>query len=326
VTNLRNATVRRIAALALAAAAAAALPTYVQNESVQTTLVQALLIATLAVSWNILSGFAGQINLGHAAFFGVGALTARLLWLEQGLPFWISFLAGGLAAVLFALIVGAPALRLRGIYFAIGTLALAQALRVTVGNVLPIVTRLPGPALATYDISQRYYLALGVLLVTVLATILLSRSKLGLGMQAVREDEEAAQSIGVNTFAYKLTAFAMSAFFAGIAGSAFAFYHVSYYFDLPFEPIWTFDALLITFVGGIGTIAGPLIGTVFFVYVSDVLAAQWVDFHLILFGTLFILVVLALPGGFIEFWERIVKRLSAVRQRPANPTQGSLTG
>jgi branched-chain amino acid transport system permease protein len=274
-----------------------------------------LIIGTLAVSWNILSGFAGQINLGHAAFFGVGALTTRLLWLQQAQPFWLAFLAGGLAAVLFALIVGLPALRLRGIYFAIGTLALAQALRATVGSVLPIVTRLPGPALASYDISHRYYLALGVLLVTLLAYVLLSRSKLGLGMQTIREDEEAAQSIGVNTVAYKLTAFALSAFFAGLAGSTFAFYHVSYYFELPFEPIWTFDALLITFVGGIGTLAGPLIGTVFFVFVSDVLAAQWTDFHLILFGSLFILVVLVSPGGILELWERLVAWLGPLGNR-----------
>ena len=305
---------RWIAVLALVALAFA-LPSLVPNESVQTDMVQALIIGTLALSWNILSGFAGQINLGHAAFFGVGALTTRLLWLEQGQPFWLAFLAGGLASVLFALIAGPPGLRLKGIYFAIGTLALAQGLRATVGSVLPIVTRLPGPALAGYDISQRYYLALVVLLATLATTVALKRSKLGLGMQTVREDEEAAASIGVNPFSHKLIAFVLSAFFAGLAGSTFAFYHVSYYFELPFGPIWTFDALLITFVGGIGTVIGPLIGTVFFVFISDLLAARWVDFHLILFGTLFILVVLLSPGGILEFWERFVARLGPLGKR-----------
>ncbi|MEX1143237.1 MAG: branched-chain amino acid ABC transporter permease [Anaerolineales bacterium] len=299
----------------LLAALAVALPFYAPSTSLQTTLVQALLLATLAASWNILAGFAGQINLGHAAFFGVGALVTRQIWLEFGWDFSISFVLGGVVSALFAVVVGLPGLRLRGIYFAIGTLAIAQGSRATISSVLPKVTRLPGPVLADYDISQRYFLALSVFLATVLAVFLLKRSKLGLGMQVVREDEEAAQSIGVNTFLHKMIAFVLSAFFAGLAGGAFAFYHPSYYFSLPFEPTWTFDALLITFIGGIGTLAGPLIGTGFFVFVRDVLAAQWVDFHLILFGTLFILVVLLMPGGFMEFWDGVKHRLMSLWRR-----------
>ncbi|MCW5839198.1 MAG: branched-chain amino acid ABC transporter permease [Anaerolineales bacterium] len=302
----------RAAVLLALVAAAIALPFYRGDTSLLTTLVQALLLATLAASWNILAGFAGQINLGHAASFGIGALTTRQLWLELGWGFWPSFVLGGLAAAAAALLIGIPALRLRGIYFSIGTLAIAQALRATVSSVLPKVTRLPGPVLAEYQISERYFVALAVLLGTLVTAFLLKRSKLGLGMQTVREDELAAESIGVNSVLHKLSAFVISAFWAGLAGSAFAFYHPSFYYSLAFEPSWTFNALLITFIGGIGTLGGPVLGTLFFVFVRDVLAATWVDFHLILFGLLFILVVLLMPGGFVEFWQTAKGRLRNV--------------
>ncbi len=302
----------RAAVLLALVAVAIALPFYQGDTSLLTTLVQALLLATLAASWNILAGFAGQINLGHAASFGIGALITRQLWLEFGWGFWPSFVLGGLAAAAAALLIGVPALRLRGIYFSIGTLAIAQALRATVSSVLPKVTRLPGPVLAEYQISERYFVALAVLLGTLVTAFLLKRSKLGLGMQTVREDELAAESIGVNSVVHKLSAFVISAFWAGLAGSAFAFYHPSFYYSLAFEPSWTFDALLITFIGGIGTLGGPVLGTLFFVFVRDVLAATWVDFHLVLFGLLFILVVLLMPGGFVEFWQTAKGRLQNV--------------
>ncbi|HRN50020.1 MAG TPA: branched-chain amino acid ABC transporter permease [Anaerolineales bacterium] len=302
----------RAAVLLALVAAAIALPFYWGDTSLLTTLVQALLLATLAASWNILAGFAGQINLGHAASFGIGALTTRQLWLELGWGFWPSFVLGGVAAAAAALLIGIPALRLRGIYFSIATLAIAQALRATISSVLPKVTRLPGPVLAEYQISERYFVALAVLLGTLVTAFVLKRSKLGLGMQTVREDELAAESIGVNSVLHKLSAFVISAFWAGLAGSAFAFYHPSFYYSLAFEPSWTFDALLITFIGGIGTLGGPVLGTLFFVFVRDVLAATWVDFHLILFGLLFILVVLLMPGGFVEFWQTAKGRLRNV--------------
>jgi branched-chain amino acid transport system permease protein len=277
------------------------------NDSTITILIQTLLLATLASSWNILGGIAGQINLGHAAFFGLGALTTRLLWLEYEWPFILSFAAAGLVAVVFAAIIGAPGLRLRGIYFSIGTLAIGEAVRITVGNLLPVVTRFPGPQLVSYDLTPRYYLILGVLLATLLISYYLQKSRLGLGMLTVREDEDAARAIGVNVFFSKMTALLISAFFAGLAGGAFAFYHVSYYFNLPFHPIRTFDAIIVAFIGGIGTLAGPVVGSFFFILVRDVIASTWVDFHLIIFGVLFIVVVLIFPGGFVEFWQRLIR-------------------
>lgn len=258
----------------------------------------------LAQSWNILAGYAGQVSLGHAAFFGLGAITTRFLWV-LGIPFFLAFLLGGVVAVVFALIIGHPALRLKGIYFAIGTLGLGQILKITVGNVLPTVADLPGDYIATYDLIPRYYLFLVLAAVTVAIVYWISHSKLGLGMVAVREDEEAAKASGVNTFRQKIIALFISSFFAGLAGGAFAFYHVSYYHDLPFSPIWTFDALLITFVGGVGTLVGPIIGACFYAIFKEVFARIFPELHVFIFGILFILVVLLLPGGLVEMASRV---------------------
>lgn len=280
-----------------------------------TLMISLFTLASMAASWNIMGGYVGHINLGHGAFFGIGSLVTRTLWLEYELPMIVAFIAGGIAAAIGALIIGAPALRLRGTYFAIGTLALAEAMRLTVGNLLPRVSRLPGSALRTYDIVPRYYLALAVLVLITAVLIWLSRSKLGLGMMAVREDEEAARSIGVNVFFHSMLAFVLSAFLAGLAGGAFAYFHVGYYPNYTFGPLWTFDAVTITFIGGVGTVAGPLIGAVFFVLVRDILAANLVNIHLIIFGIVFIVVVLALPGGLIELGERLRQRFL-----PASPS------
>ena len=130
---------------------------------------------------------------------------------------------------------------------------------------------------------------------------------------AVREDEEAARASGVNTFRQKIIALAISTFFAGLSGGAFAFYHVSYYHDLPFNPTWTFDALLITFVGGVGTIAGPVIGSFFYAIFKELFVRTFPQLHVFIFGILFIFVVLLLPGGLVEMAARI-RRLFAAKK------------
>jgi branched-chain amino acid transport system permease protein len=282
----------------------ALVPLLTKRNDVINLMVLIFLYICLAQSWNILAGYAGQVSLGHAAFFGLGAITTRFLWV-WGTPFFLAFLAGGAVAVVFAMIIGHPALRLKGIYFAIGTLGLAQILKITIGNILPTVADLPGDYIATYNLIPRYYLCLILAIITVTVVYMISISKLGLGMVAVREDEEAAKASGVNTFRQKIIALAISAFFAGLAGGAFAFYHVSYYHDLPFSPIWTFDALLITFVGGVGTIVGPIVGSFFYAIFKEFFARTFPELHVFVFGILFILVVLLLPGGLVEMASRV---------------------
>ena len=261
---------------------------------------------SLGQSWNILAGFAGQTSLGHAAFFGIGALITRSLWFG-GVPFGLAFMIGGLAAVSFAMLIGAPTFRLRGAYFAIGTLGVAEVLRITVSQNIPLISTMSGPLIAAYHLPARYYLALGLAIATTGAAYLLLRSPWSLGILAVREDEGAAQATGVDVLRHKLLALSLSSLFAGLAGGLFAFQQISYYPSAPFSPLWTFDALLITFIGGLGTLAGPVVGAIFFILVREQLALNLVEIHQVVFGILFILIVLIFPGGLVEAWERLRK-------------------
>ncbi|HXX33209.1 MAG TPA: branched-chain amino acid ABC transporter permease [Thermodesulfobacteriota bacterium] len=304
---------RRNFLLALGVAILLALvPLLTRRNDLINLMVLIFLYVCLAQSWNILAGYAGQVSLGHAAFFGLGAITTRFLW-AWGCPFFLAFLSGGVVAVVFALMIGHPALRLKGIYFAIGTLGLGQILKITVGNVLPTVASLPEDYIATYNLIPRYYLFLILAVIIVAMVYWISRSKLGLGMVAVREDEEAAKASGVNTFRQKIIALSISTFFAGLAGGAFAFYQVSYYYELPFSPTWTFDALLITFVGGVGTIVGPIVGAFFYAIFKELFARTFPELHVFIFGLLFVLVVLLLPGGLVEMVSRIRRLITAKR-------------
>ncbi len=310
----------RLVLLVVVIGALAALPLFVKNDAIINLGVLVLLYTCLASSWNILGGFTGQTNLGHAAFFGIGALATRNLWLG-GWHLLPSLLAGGLVAVVLALIVGVPAFRLRGVYFAIGTLALAQILFITVGNVMPEISSLPAGWLATYKLAPRYWVFLGLAVVISGTAYWLSRSKLGLGMTAVREEEDAAESSGVNALFHKMAGFGFSAFFAGLTGGAFAFYHVGFYPQMPFGPEWTFDSMMMAYIGGVGTIAGPIVGSIFFVLLKELLALKLAEYHLIVFGVLFILVVLFLPTGLIGVWDRL-KRSRFGRKTP-QPAEGS---
>ncbi|HEV8472448.1 MAG TPA: branched-chain amino acid ABC transporter permease [Methylomirabilota bacterium] len=301
---------RRWAAAILAGLAVLALlPLATMRDDVLNFVFLVLLAITLAQSWNVVAGYAGQVNLGHAAFFGLGALVTRTLWIA-GAPVPLAMLAGAATATAFALLIGAAAFRLRGAYFAIGTLALGEILRTTINNVLPEISTLPAATIAGYRLAHRYYLALALAAAAVLAVAALSTSRLGLGMRAIREDEEAAEASGVGALGLKLTALAVSTGLAGCAGGLFAYYHISYYPSHPFGPHWTFDALLMTFIGGVGTLQGPVLGAVLYVVLKEYLALRWVDFHLLIFGALFIAIVLLLPGGLVQVAER-ARRLRA---------------
>jgi branched-chain amino acid transport system permease protein len=282
----------------------AALPLVTQRNDLLNLGVEILLGVALAQSWNLLGGYAGQITLGHAAFFGLGALATRMLWVS-GTPILLAMVAGALLATTFGLLIGVPAFRLRGAYFAIGTLGFAEILRITVGNVMPEISTIPASALASYNILPRYYLSLALAVLCVAVVAVLVHSNVGLGIQAVREDEAAAEASGVGAFQHKLLALVLSTALVGLTGGAFAYYHVSYYPQHTFSPTWTFDAVLMSFIGGVGTIHGPILGALFYVIFRDVLAVQLVEIHLLIFGLLFMLVVLFLPGGLVEAWSRV---------------------
>lgn len=290
--------------------AAVALGFLTDSQRILTVSIQVFMLAALASSWNVLGGFAGQISLGHAVFFGLGALITREMWLGGSHLAVAMAVAVGVTAAASA-IIGVPLLRFRDIYFSIGTLAVGVAVYLTIGNIRPGISSLPVDALREYTFTRPYYLTLAVLVVTVLVSMWLKRSKIGLGMMAVRDDEEAAGATGVGPLRHKLTAFVISAALAALVGGSFAYFSVSYYPNFPFSVVWTFEAITVVFIGGLATIVGPVVGSAFFVILRNVLPSGIEEFQVVLFGMLFILVVLLLPGGLVEGGQKLLKRLSS---------------
>ena len=301
-------------AAAAVLALAVGLP-WVAGEAVVNWGLLVLLQVALAQSWNLLAGYGGQVNLGHAAFFGAGALVTRSLWM-QGVHVLGAVAAGAGAAVVLGLVVGLPSLRLRGPYFAIGTLAMAEILRIVVSTTLPEVSALPADLIASYRLLPRYYLVLGLAAISTGVVWAVARSRFGMGLLAVREDEWVAETVGVDSYRHKLAALLLSAALAGAAGGAFGYYHLSFYPQFAFSPVWTFDAVLMVFLGGIGTVWGPPVGAAFFVLLREALALQLTELHVLVFGAVFVVVVLVLPGGFVDL-VRVLRFREARRPHPA---------
>jgi branched-chain amino acid transport system permease protein len=183
-------------------------------------------------------------------------------------------------------------------YFAVGTLALAQAAQTIVANIFTRSVSMPGSFSATYSLTPRYYLGLFFVAIAMIVVFLITRSKIGLAMVAIRDDEQAAEVTGVKVLKYKVIALLISAVLAGLAGGLYAYVRLSFWnISSVFSPSWTFDALLAVVIGGAGTLVGPVIGSIFLVVLSEVFANTLGQAHLIIFGFLFILVVLFLPQG-----------------------------
>jgi len=267
---------------------------------------QALVFAILALSWNLLAGYAGQISLGHAAFFGLGAYVSA--WLTTpgaaGFPEWllthavVAIVAGGAAAALVAVVVGPAVFRLDGHYFAIGTLALAAIIQLVLNNARSI----SGGATGFYVQNEFgeagvYYLAVVALVATVVVTYYVTRGRLGLGMQAVRDDPGAASSLGVHPFRYKMWAFVLSSFFAGVAGGLYGQYTLYLNAGSTLDVGWTIDTLVIVILGGMGTMLGPLFGTAVFMLIDNLFSQVAGGLATTLEGILIVVFVIFVPNG-----------------------------
>lgn len=276
----------------------ALIPAVTSAEYFLNLLVMFFLYVIVAQSWNLLGGFTGQISLGHSAFFGVGALATRLLWVGK-VPILLAVAAGGLASALLAAMIGVPCLRMRSAYLPIGTLALAMIAQATIANLFPVPGSLSREFILDYSLAARYYLALSVAIATILVVYLVTRARIGLALVAIRDDEGAAEALGVRTFRHKILALLVSTFFAGLGGGIFAYHQVSYYYEAPFDLSWAFLPALATFIGGLGTILGPILGSLCFLALSE-LFAGFRHLHLLIFSLTFILIVLFLPDGLMS--------------------------
>jgi branched-chain amino acid transport system permease protein len=289
------------------------LPFGISNDFYQDILVTVFLFAGLGVAWNIIGGFAGQFSLGHAGFFGIGAYTSTLLYFNFGLSPWVGMIAGGVLAAIVSMLVFYPCFKLRGIFFAMSTMAFAQVLNIlavywtglTKGSVGLLIPFTPGwKEFIFQDKAVFALVAFGYMVITFGVCHFVKNSKLGSYLVALRENEEAAQSLGVNTTWCKLQAMMVSAFFTAIGGTFYAQYVQFIDPDSLFPSVMSIRFALLAIIGGIGTVAGPVIGsfvlTPLDVFLRGWLGGSYAGLGFFFYGCILIAVVLVWPQGIFK--------------------------
>ena len=295
---------RHLLALLVAIGALLLLPAMGPGGYVLNILVMSFIFVMLAVSLDLVMGWAGQFSFAHAAFFGIGAYTTAILARDFGTGIWLNLPAGMLVACLCGLLLGLPALRLRGHFLAIVTiafqtivyLALTQWKGLTGGQFGVEVK----PVAGFESIDRFYYLALGLSVASVAIGWCLAHSRLGMTWKAVRDDEVLARAIGLNTTASKLTAFVIASALAGAAGVLVA-HHIRGVTPDDFTVLTSSTIVAMVVVGGRGTIWGPLLGAVVFTALPEVLGFA-ANYKLIIYGLLMIVMVIVMPQGVFGAW------------------------
>ena len=278
-------------------AALAAYPVFGSGYGVR-SMQQIFMWIALAGSWNLISGLTGYVSFGHVAFFGAGAYAGAILVAGAGWPWPLAALAGGAAAIVLAVVIGYPCLRLKGPYFAIAMLGLNEVLRALVSYFEGLTGGGNGLSLPTLDASVPIYYVMGVLAAAVTAMAwLIVTSRFGLRLMTIREDEVAAEAMGIDTFHHKLAALLLSAVGPGVAGALMAR-------DQGYiEPVSVFPlAITVTMIvmalfGGKGTVFGPVLGAVVLFVAQEIVWASYPYFHPLLFGAIIVAVVLLMPRG-----------------------------
>jgi branched-chain amino acid transport system permease protein len=282
----------------------------------QHVLIVILLYVTLASAWNILGGFAGQLSLGHAAFFGIGAYTAAIIASKSALSPWWAIIAGPVVVLPIALLVGWICFRLRGPYFTLATIAVGEVVRLIAlnwsnltGGAVGVVIR-PSVFSGTSKLPY-YYIVLMIATVTVLLCRVIARRKLGYYLMAIREDEETAESIGIDTTRYKLTALAISASLTAVAGAFYANYFLFVEPTIVLPLALSVEIVLMAIIGGLGTVTGPVLGALLLKLSSEVFRTEFAQANLLIYGLLLVIVILFMPGGLMGGF----RRLSILRAR-----------
>jgi branched-chain amino acid transport system permease protein len=269
-----------------------------------------LVWAAAGVAWNLLGGFGGQVSFGFSVFYGLGAYTAGI-GINSGLGPWLSFALAAVVAIVASLLIGLPTFRLQGPYFAIATIGVSEAVRVLMSN-LSVTGGASGYRIVEHGPFRQlehFYSALGLAVVAVAVSIVVRRSKLGLSLVAIREDETAAADLGVNPFRAKLLTHALAAALTGIAGGVHGRYAAFIHPQGDFAFSISIAILLIPIIGGVGTIWGPVIGAAIYGFIHEEVVAAFPQIHLLLYGSLLILIVLFEPAGIVGLARRIERSL-----------------
>ena len=266
--------------------------------------INVLILATLAQSWNIIGGYTGYPSFGNSVFYGLGGYGVAIAMVQYGLPFPVGLAIGISLAVGFAILLGLPVLRLRGHYFAIATLGLAEVMTAIVSN-LEIAGRNVGLILPLVKGDALFFeLSLILLVVTTLAVMWISRSRFGFGLIAIRENEQAAAVMGVNTTLYKILAFALCSVFAAVAGGIHAYWITYLDPGSAFDVALNVKMIIMAVFGGPGTIFGPVLGAFVLSAISEILAAKVTSLASIFFGIVIIAAIVFMPRGFADLVRR----------------------
>jgi branched-chain amino acid transport system permease protein len=323
--------------LGLLAAILVALPLVVTSRFAVDIFIRILLFSFIGVAWNLIGGYAKQLSLGHAAYFGLGAYTSTILQIDFDISPWIGMLAGGVVAMLASLPIGAVCFRLRGPYFAIATIATAQVLMLLFlkfrdfawgaeGTTIPNLG--DAPLMMQFEAKAAYYyIALALLAIGLAVTYMIERSWMGYYLVAIGEDEDAAEAIGVNAPRIKRNVYLISAFLTALAGT----FYVQYIYFIDPATAFNFnisvEAALVSIVGGVGTLWGPVIGTVL-LETTSALLQSWLGsalggVQLTVYSLILMAVILWRPTGLLGVLTEAYARI--VRASPAR-TKAALDG
>jgi branched-chain amino acid transport system permease protein len=270
------------------------------------------IFVTLAVSWNMVGGYAGQVSFGYAAFFGTAAYTTAILWSRYQWEPVLTLPLAGLAAVIVALLVGLPCFRLLGPYFSIATIGVGEASRVLALNLDQLTGGASGLNLPLSVPSKSWFYWSGLLLALVAVSVSgwMRASRLGLGLFALRMDQDAAESLGLNSTAYKNVAHCLSAFFVGVAAGLYVVYFSYVHPNQVFGFDLSIGMVLMGVIGGVGTLWGPVLGAAIYYPVRQLILSQsnLVAFNLLVYGGLLIAIILFEPGGLLGLLRRMTRR------------------
>ena len=285
-------------ALALALLLLSVYPLWATGYGIRVML-QLFMWIALAQSWNLISGLTGYVSFGHVAFFGMGSYATAIL-VVKGVAWPLAAVGGGVMAVVLAFVIGWPCLRLKGPYFAIAMLGLNEVLRVMASYFEGLTGGGLGLSLPTLDASVRIYYAMGLVAVAVTGlTYLIVTSRFGLRLMTIREDEVAAEAMGINTFRYKIYAFLLSAAAPGIVGGLAA-RDMGYIEPISVFPlVTTITMIVMVLFGGKGTIWGPVLGAVILFTFQELVWAHFPHAHQVLLGAIIVTVVLVMPRGIL---------------------------
>jgi branched-chain amino acid transport system permease protein len=292
----------------------ATIPLYIPPYPV-ISLTSIIMYIIITISWSIFSGPTRYISLASAAFFGVGVYTSAIL--GHVLPLPVVILIGGLVSFILALCIGLLTLRLRGMYFIIFTFGISELIR---HSLLWWETKIMGTVgrwVVAVDHEVVYYVIVVIFVLALLTAYLVRRSRFGLALRSIGEQEEAATHIGINATVVKTTAFAISAFFMGAAGVIMATRWTYIDPKIAFNPLFSFMPVLMAIFGGTRQLYGPIFGAALFAYLEEILITKFPYYYMLLFGSILIVVILFLPHGVVGLVQKWQK--GGLRQQNANP-------